>query len=161
LANHPAQQYDTQGNVVESQSFDPKGTLTVRRNMVYDDAGMVTEEWGRGPDNGASCTMFIPMIAVRSGRPGQLFMRMDRWRSRLPCWIRRSYPIGSRVGHSQNLAVSFPWIPDRKSKKVGVTTATAVSNALNPRSWTIINEIPVASSHTMRQPTQSRCHLRV
>jgi len=43
--------YDSKGNLVESQTFDPGGALTVRRNMVYDDAGLVIEEWDRGPDN--------------------------------------------------------------------------------------------------------------
>ena len=43
--------YDTKGNLVESQTFDPQGALTVRRNMVYDDEGLVIEEWDRGPNS--------------------------------------------------------------------------------------------------------------
>jgi hypothetical protein len=46
LLNH----YDTKGNVVESQTFDPQGALSTRRDMVYDDAGLVLEEWDRGPE---------------------------------------------------------------------------------------------------------------
>lgn len=43
--------YDQRGNLVEWTAFNPDGTVSSSMNATFDEAGMVTEQWLRGPNH--------------------------------------------------------------------------------------------------------------